>query len=64
MVRPADEALTHRRISAAHRVTFLRDMNFYVRNTAGKHPMSIDELREAFNLSATVAQKSLAVDAL
>ena len=43
--------------SAPHRVTFQKVMNFYVRNSAGKHPMSIDELRQAFNLSATVAQK-------
>jgi len=35
--------------SAPHRVTFLRDMNFYVRNAAGKNPMSVDELRQAFN---------------
>ncbi len=35
--------------SAPHRVTFLKDMNFYVRNSAGKSPMSVDELRQAFN---------------
>ena len=34
--------------SAPHRVTFLKDMNFYVRNPAGKHPMSVDELRQHF----------------
>ncbi len=47
----------HRSWSAPHRVTSGRDMNFYVRNTIGKHPMSVDELRQAFNLSATVAAR-------
>ncbi len=47
----------HRSWSAPHRVTFLKDMNFYVRNPAGKHPMSVDELRRAFNLSATVVER-------
>jgi len=29
---------------APHRVTFLKDMNFYVRNPARKHPMGVNEL--------------------
>ncbi len=32
-------------------------MSFYVRNPAGKHPMSIDELRRAFGLSASIADR-------
>jgi Putative DNA-binding domain len=47
----------HRSWSVPHRVTFLKDMKFYVRNPAGKHPMSVDELRQAFNFSATVAER-------
>lgn len=31
-----------------HRVTTLKDYQFYTRTGAGKHPMSIDELRAAF----------------
>ncbi|MFI4996534.1 MAG: helix-turn-helix domain-containing protein [Hyphomicrobiales bacterium] len=42
---------------APHRVVFLKDMNFYVRNAAGKNAMNIDELRQAFNLSETVAER-------
>jgi hypothetical protein len=34
--------------SAPHRVIFLRDMNFFIRNPVGKHPMSMDELRQHF----------------
>jgi hypothetical protein len=47
----------HRSWLAPHRVTFLNNMKFYVRNPAGNHPMSVDELRQAFNLSATVAER-------
>jgi hypothetical protein len=43
--------------SAPHRVTFLKEMNFFARNSAGKNPMSVDELRRAFNLSESVAEK-------
>ena len=43
--------------SAPHRVTFLRDMNFYARNAAGKNPMSVDELRQSFNLSRDFAER-------
>ena len=42
--------------SAPHRV-LMKNNNFYVRNTAGKHPMSVDELRQAFNLSATFTER-------
>ena len=35
--------------TAPHRVTYLKDMNFYVRNPAGKHPMSVNEVRYAFS---------------
>jgi Putative DNA-binding domain len=43
--------------SAPHRVTYLKDMRFYVRNSVGKHPMSVDELREAFTFSASFAER-------
>jgi predicted HTH transcriptional regulator len=46
----------HRSWSAPHRV-LMKDKNFYVRNPAGKHPMSVDELRQAFNFSATVTER-------
>ena len=48
---------TARSWSAPHRVTYLKDMNFYIRNPAGKHPMSVDELRRSFNLSASIAER-------
>ncbi len=41
---------------APHRVTFLKDMNFYVRNAAGKHPMSVDELRQSFTLTTSTVR--------
>ena len=47
----------HRSWSAPHRVTFLRDMNFYVRNAAGKNPMSVDELRQSFNSSRDFVER-------
>ncbi len=43
--------------SAPHRVVYLKDMNFYVRNPTGKHPMSVDELRRAFVLSESIADR-------
>jgi len=43
--------------TAPHRVTFLRDMNFYARNAAGRHPMNVDELRFAFNSSREFVQR-------
>jgi hypothetical protein len=43
--------------AAPHRVTFLKDMNFYVRNAAGKNQMTVDDLRQAFGLSESVAQR-------
>lgn len=43
--------------SAPHRVTFIKDMKFYIRNSVGKHPMSVDELREAFTFSASFAER-------
>lgn len=51
----------HRSWLAPHRVTFLNNMNFYVRNTAGKHQMSVDELRQAFNFSASFADRMRAL---
>jgi hypothetical protein len=43
--------------SAPHRVTFLKDMNFYVRNPAGKHPMSVDEIRQHFLAGREMAER-------
>ena len=43
--------------SAPHRVVYLKDMNFCVRNPTGKHPMSLGELRSAFVLSASIADR-------
>ena len=43
--------------SAPHRVVYLKDMNFYERNPTGKHPMSLGELRSAFVLSASIADR-------
>jgi hypothetical protein len=42
---------------APHRVTFLKDMNFYVRNSAGKNPMSVEELRQAFTIGREIADR-------
>lgn len=47
--------------SAPDRVKFLKDMNFFVRNPVGKHPMSVDELRRAFNLSSSIAERMRAL---
>jgi Putative DNA-binding domain len=43
--------------SAPHRVTFLRDMNFFIRNPAGRHPMSVDELRFHFLAGQELAER-------
>lgn len=40
--------------SMPHRVTLRGHDKFYMRNSTGKHPMNVDELRSAFNLSQTV----------
>jgi hypothetical protein len=42
---------------APHRVTLQGHDKFYVRNAAGKHPMNVDELRQAFTLAETVAER-------
>ena len=42
---------------APHRVTLQGHDKFYVRNAAGKHPMNVDELRQAFNLSQSVTER-------
>ena len=42
---------------APHRVTFLKDMNFYVRNSAGKNPMSVEELRQAFTFGREISDR-------
>ncbi len=43
--------------AAPHRVTLQGHDKFYVRNSAGKHPMNVDELRQAFTLSETLIQR-------
>jgi hypothetical protein len=43
--------------TAPHRVTFQGHDKFYVRNSAGKHPMNVDELRRAFTLAEEVAAR-------
>jgi len=43
--------------TAPHRVTLLGHDKFYVRNSAGKHPMNVDELRQAFTLSQTIVDR-------
>lgn len=40
--------------TAPHRVTLQGHDKFYIRNSAGKHPMNVDELRQAFTLSETI----------
>jgi Putative DNA-binding domain len=42
---------------APHRVTLLGHDKFYVRNSAGKHPMNVDELRQAFTLAQTIIER-------
>jgi hypothetical protein len=43
--------------NSPHRVTFEGHDKFYGRSTNGKYPLDVDELRDAFNLSATLAEK-------
>lgn len=43
--------------TAPHRVTLQGHDKFYVRNSAGKHPMNVDELRRAFTASAAIADR-------
>lgn len=40
-----------------HRVKFQRDMNFYSRNSAGKFPLDVPELRSLFLLSESTAER-------
>jgi hypothetical protein len=40
-----------------HRVTFKGDHKFYGRNSSGKYPLDVEELRTAFTLSASVADR-------
>jgi hypothetical protein len=42
---------------APHRVTLQGHDKFYVRNAAGKHPMNVDELRQAFTLAESVPER-------
>jgi hypothetical protein len=48
---------TPRSWTAPHRVTFRGHDRFYVRDTNGKHPMNVDELRDAFTLADRVEQR-------
>jgi hypothetical protein len=43
--------------TAPHRVTLQGHDKFYIRNSAGKHPMNVDELRRAFTLGEEVADR-------
>jgi Putative DNA-binding domain len=43
--------------SGPHRVTFLRDMNFFIRNPGGRHSMSVDELRLHFLAGREMAER-------
>lgn len=40
-----------------HRVAFQGHDKFYGRNTKGKYPLDVDELRVAFNLSETITER-------
>jgi len=40
-----------------HMVTFGKHLKFYSRNSAGKYPLDVSELREAFVLSETTAER-------
>jgi Putative DNA-binding domain len=42
---------------APHRVTLQGHDKFYARNSAGKHPMNVGELRSAFTLSETIVER-------
>ena len=43
--------------NAPHRIVLKGYDKFYARDTNGKHPMNVDELREAFTLSDRVEQR-------
>jgi hypothetical protein len=43
--------------TAPHRVAFQGYDKFYGRNSAGKYPLNVDELRIAFNLSETIKER-------
>ncbi len=43
--------------AAPHRVTLRGHNQFYMRNSDGKHPMNVDDLRQAFGLAETVANR-------
>jgi len=43
--------------TAPHRVTLQGHDKFYVRNSAGKHPMNVDELRHAFTLTEALIER-------
>lgn len=43
--------------ASPHRVSFKRHDRFYSRSTNGKYPMDVTELRVAFNLSETMAER-------
>lgn len=40
-----------------HRVTFNKDYRFFARNSTGKYPLDVSDLRVAFTLSETIADK-------
>jgi len=42
---------------APHRVTLQGHDKFYLRDSNGKHPMNVDELRRAFTLSESMAER-------
>jgi hypothetical protein len=48
---------THRSWFGPHRVVFKGHDKFYGRNSAGKYPLDVTELRIAFNLSGTVNER-------
>ena len=43
--------------NSPHRVTYKGHDKFYSRSTNGKYPLDVDELRDAFGLSTTLADK-------
>jgi hypothetical protein len=40
-----------------HQVTFQKAFRFYARDTNGKYPVDVDELRSIFSLSGTIAER-------
>jgi hypothetical protein len=46
-----------RSFSRPHVVTFNRHWRFYARNSGGKYPLEVDEIRQAFALSESVADR-------